>query len=72
MIHVKNFSFIPGTSASDVHYQAYLLEGVTRWNQTCALSAVQQQQQQQPQTVRTFDLRLADKVATILLSNVVL
>ena len=69
MIHVKNFSFIPGTSASDVHYQAYLLEGVTRWNQARALSAVQQQR---PQTLRTFDLRLANKVVTILLSNVVL
>lgn len=69
MIHVNNFSFIPGTSASDVHYQAYLLEGVVRWNQARTLSAVQQQQ---PQTLHTFDLRLANKVATILLSNVVL
>ena len=25
--------FIPGSSASDVHYQAYLLEGLSRWNQ---------------------------------------
>ena len=57
-----NFRFIPGTSASDVHYQAYLLEGVTRWNQVRALSAVQQQQ---PYIIRTFDLRLADKVITI-------
>ena len=54
-----NFRFIPGTSASDVHYQAYLLEGVTRWNQARALSAVQQQQ---PHIIRTFDLRLVDKV----------
>ena len=63
MIYVMNFRFIPGTSASDVHYQAYLLEGVTRWNQARALSAVQQQQQ--PHVIRTFDLRLADKVVTI-------
>ena len=56
---MKNFRFIPGTSASDVHYQAYLLEGVTRWNQARALSAVQQQQ---PHIIRTFDLRLANKV----------
>ena len=54
-----NFRFIPGTSASDMHYQVYLLEGVTRWNQARALAAIQQQQ---PQFLRTFDLRLADKV----------
>ena len=51
--------FIPGTSANDVHYQAYLLEGLTRWNQARALAAIQHQQ---PQVLRTFDLRLADKV----------
>ena len=59
IIHLMSFRFIPGTSASAVHYQAYLLEGVTRWNQARALEAIQQQQ---PQVLRTFNLRLADKV----------
>ena len=59
IIHLMSFRFIPGTSANAVHYQAYLLEGVTRWNQARALEAIQQQQ---PQVLRTFNLRLADKV----------
>ena len=29
--HIKNF--IPGTSANAVNFQAYLLDGVSRWNQ---------------------------------------
>ncbi|RUS80407.1 hypothetical protein EGW08_011843, partial [Elysia chlorotica] len=29
--HLNNF--IPGESASDVHFQAYLLEGLARWNE---------------------------------------
>lgn len=32
---------ISGTSASDVHYQAYLLEGLYRWNQDRASQAVE-------------------------------
>ena len=38
--------FIPGTSANDVHYQAYLLEGLMRWNQARELTAIQRQQPQ--------------------------
>ncbi|XP_014667376.1 PREDICTED: uncharacterized protein LOC106808959 [Priapulus caudatus] len=30
--HLHLARFIPGTSASDVHYQMYLLEGLARWN----------------------------------------
>ena len=43
-----------------MHYQAYLLEGLTRWNQDRALAA-----RQQPQELhyRTYDLRLADSVS---------
>ena len=29
-----------GTSASDLHYHAYLLDGVFRWNQDRGLAAV--------------------------------
>ena len=51
--------FIPGTAASDVHYQAYLLDGITRWNAargTAALST------DTPSTLRVFDTRLQQKV----------
>jgi len=34
--------FIPGSSASDVHFQMYLLEGLSRWNQACRLTAAVQ------------------------------
>ena len=51
IINAMDSRSIPGTSANDVHYQTCLLEGLTRWNQTCALAAIQQQQ---PQVLRTF------------------
>ena len=34
------FSFILGTSASDVHFQAYLLDGLMRWNSDHSSAAV--------------------------------
>ena len=34
------FSFILGTSASDIHFQAYLLDGLMRWNSDRASAAV--------------------------------
>ncbi|XP_065906988.1 uncharacterized protein [Dysidea avara] len=37
--HLHLARFIPGSSASDVHFQAYLLEGLARWNQARALAA---------------------------------
>ena len=52
------FRFIPGTSASDVHFQVYLLEGLSRWNQARERAAVQQQ----CKDLRTFNLELAYKV----------
>ena len=50
--------FIPGSSASNVHFQAFFLEGLSRWNQARALAAVQHQNN----SLRTFDLDLACKV----------
>ena len=50
--------FIPGSSASDLHYQGYLLEGLFRWNQALALAATQQQGSQ----LQTLNLQLANKV----------
>lgn len=54
------YRFIPGTSANDFHYQAYLLEGLVRWNKARSLAATQQGDGSH--TVRTFNMRLADKV----------
>ena len=54
-------SFIPGTSASDLHYQVYLLEGITRWNQARALAAIDQQEPRQ--RLLTYDIRLGAKVS---------
>lgn len=39
--HLHIARFIPGTSAIAVNFQAYLLEGLTRWNADRASSAVQ-------------------------------
>ncbi|XP_028302297.1 uncharacterized protein LOC114463168 [Gouania willdenowi] len=33
--------FIPGTSANDIHFQLYLLEGLTRWNADRSRATVQ-------------------------------
>ncbi|XP_066300424.1 uncharacterized protein [Branchiostoma lanceolatum] len=38
--HLHQNRFIPGTRASDVHFQAYLLEGLDRWNEDRAAAAV--------------------------------
>ena len=45
-VHIVRF--IPGTSASNVHFQAYLLEGLSRWNQARALAADQELSYFQP------------------------
>nr|XP_034304497.1 uncharacterized protein LOC105331633 [Crassostrea gigas] len=39
--HLHLNRFIPCTSANDVHYQAFLLEGLYRWNQDRASQAVE-------------------------------
>ena len=56
--HLHIARFIPGTSASDLHYQAYLMEGLARWNQDRATAAVNSA----PGGIRTFDHRLMLKV----------
>ena len=60
MLQSKNLfvRFIPGSSASDLHYQGYLLESLYRWNQARALAAAQQQDSR----LRTFNLQLANNV----------
>jgi len=44
--------FIPGSSASDVYYQGFLLEGLSKWNQAWTLAASQQQDSQ----LKSFNL----------------
>lgn len=56
--HLHLARFIPGSSASAVHYQAYLLEGITRWNNSRAAAAVDVPSG----TLRSFDSRLQQKV----------
>lgn len=56
--HLHIARFIPGTSASDLHYQAYLLEGLVRWNSSRAAAAVDTPLE----ALRTFDTRLQQKV----------
>lgn len=60
--HLHLARFIPGTSANAVHFQAYLLEGLTRWNAARASSAVQSPAEP---TLRTFDTRLQSKVKAL-------
>ena len=38
--HLHLARFIPGTSAGAVNFQAYLLDGITRWNAACAQEAL--------------------------------
>ncbi|KAK0132914.1 hypothetical protein N1851_031722 [Merluccius polli] len=39
--HLHLCRFIPGPSASDVHFQVYLLEGLVRWNENRGRAAVE-------------------------------
>ena len=39
--HLHIARFIPGTTANDMHFQSYLLEGIVRWNQDRALAAIE-------------------------------
>lgn len=57
--HLHIARFIPGSSASAVHYQAYLLEGLTRWNNSRAAEAVDASS---GTLLRSFDSRLQQKV----------
>ena len=52
---------LSGSSArSDLHYQAYLLEGITRWNQARALAAIDQEEPRQH--FLTYDEQLGETV----------
>ena len=60
--HLHIARFIPGTSANAVNFQAYLIEGIVRWNRARAEAAIKNESSTKQHNPRTFDLRLQEKV----------
>ena len=59
--------FVPGTSAGAVNFQAYILDGIVRWNIARSTAAILPQPKQE--NLRTFNTRLQHKVQ-LSLSNI--
>ena len=57
--HLHLARFIPGTSAGAVNFQAYILDGICRWNSARASEAVQQTVSE---NLRTFNSKLQARV----------
>ena len=57
--HLHLASFVPGSSTDAVNFQAYLLDGITRWNLARATAAVQHPT---TETLRTFNSQLQNQV----------
>lgn len=57
-LHLHLARLIPGTSANAVNFQAFLLDGLYRWNLLRAATSAQADSGH----LRTFDLRLSTKV----------
>ena len=57
--HLHLARFVPGSSAGAVNFQAYVLDGICRWNSARAAAAVQSPT---TETLRTFNLRLMSRV----------
>ena len=70
--HLHLARFIPGTSANAVSFQAYLMEGITRWNVLRAKAAIDSPSH----PLRTFDSRLQHEVCyychTLISNNYIL
>lgn len=56
--HLHLARFIPGTSANTTHFQAYLLDGIARWNAKRASQAIQAPRGE----LRSYDIRLQQKI----------
>ena len=56
--------FIPGSSAGDINYQAYLLEGIVKWNAARA-AAANPDTLIQSQNLSSFDICLKERVCLI-------
>lgn len=65
--HAHITRFIPGTTANAVNFQAYLIEGIVRWNQDRAEAAIEKSSNSN-ENLRTFDLRLQEKIKCLSLS----
>ena len=57
--HLHLARFVPGSSTGAVNFQAYLLDGINRWNLARAAAAAQHQT---TETLRTFNSRLQNQV----------
>jgi hypothetical protein len=57
--HLHLARFVPGSFAGAVNFQAYILDGICRWNSARAAAAVQTPT---TETLRTFNLRLQSRV----------
>ena len=57
--HLHLARFVPGSSAGAVNFQAYILDGICRWNSARAAAAVQPPT---TETLRTFNSRLQSRV----------
>ena len=56
--HLHLARFIPGTAANAVNFQAYLVDGIARWNTSRASGALQGAEE----PLRTFNVRVKQKV----------
>lgn len=57
--HYHLARFVPGTSASALNFQAFLLDGIDRWNQSRYIASIASSTEP---TFRTFNARLQTKV----------
>ena len=58
--HLHLARFVPGSAAGAVNLRAFLLDGTTRWNTSRAAEAIQSAESEEG--LRSFDVRLIDKV----------
>lgn len=56
--HFDSSMFFLGTSSSAINFQAYLLDGIVRWNESRSRASVAQQHQ----TLRTFDHEMQSRL----------
>ena len=56
--HHQIVTFVPGTSANGVHFQAYLLDGIARWNSSRKQDALDVCKA----SVTSFDIKMVTKV----------
>ena len=58
--HLHLARFVPGSAAGAVNFQAFLLDGTTRWNASRAAEAIQSSEAEGG--LRSVDVHLVDKV----------